>query len=94
MSDVLNDPADFADECAAGSVAVHRALVRRVTGGVARALATPPGEVALDIGGGLGSANSGLLSTLGDRGDGLILDRFAHDPEAFANIIDEAAGIR
>ncbi len=54
MSYVLNDPADFADESAAGFVAVHRSLVRRVTGGVARAQATPPGQVAVVIGGGSG----------------------------------------
>ncbi|MGV8911183.1 MAG: dihydroxyacetone kinase family protein [Rhodoglobus sp.] len=54
MSYVLNDPADFADESAAGFIAAHRTLVRRVTGGVARATATPPGEVAVVIGGGSG----------------------------------------
>ncbi len=54
MSYVLNDPADFADESAAGFVAAHRTLVRRVTGGVARATARPPGEVAVVIGGGSG----------------------------------------
>lgn len=54
MSYVLNDPADFADESAAGFVAVHRTLVRRVPGGVARATATPAGQVAVVIGGGSG----------------------------------------
>ncbi|GAA1209157.1 dihydroxyacetone kinase family protein [Rhodoglobus aureus] len=54
MSYVLNDPADFADESAAGFVAAHRTLVRRVTGGVARATATPAGQVAVVIGGGSG----------------------------------------
>lgn len=54
MSYVLNDPADFADESADGFVAVHRSLVRRVPGGVARATATPPGQVAVVIGGGSG----------------------------------------
>ncbi|MDQ0644288.1 triose-phosphate isomerase family protein [Microbacterium murale] len=41
-----------------------------------------------------GSAKPGLLSTLGSSVDGLFLGRFAHDPHAFASIIDEAAGIR
>ncbi|KAA9132295.1 dihydroxyacetone kinase family protein [Microbacterium caowuchunii] len=54
MSYVLNDPADFADEAAAGFVAAHRGLVRRVPGGVARATATPSGQVAVVIGGGSG----------------------------------------
>ncbi len=43
MSYVLNDPADFADESAAGFVAAHRDLVRRVPGGVVRAESTPDG---------------------------------------------------
>nr|WP_274635972.1 dihydroxyacetone kinase family protein [Microbacterium bovistercoris] len=54
MSYVLNDAAEFADESADGFVAVHRGLVRRVRGGVARAAATPDGEVAVVIGGGSG----------------------------------------
>ncbi|GAA1209140.1 triose-phosphate isomerase [Rhodoglobus aureus] len=41
-----------------------------------------------------GSAKPGLLSALGNRVDGLFLGRFAHDPAAFASIIDEAAGLR
>lgn len=54
MSYVLNDPADFADESAAGFVAAHRDLVRRVPGGVVRAESTPDGQVAVVIGGGSG----------------------------------------
>lgn len=54
MSFVVNDPADFADEAAAGFVAAHRTEVRQVPGGVARAAATPEGEVAVVIGGGSG----------------------------------------
>ncbi|GGD88673.1 dihydroxyacetone kinase family protein [Microbacterium murale] len=54
MSYVLNDPADFADESVIGFVAAHSTLVRRVAGGVARAQATPSGEVAIVIGGGSG----------------------------------------
>lgn len=54
MSYVLNDAAAFADESADGFVAAHRGLVRRVRGGVARATATPSGQVAVVIGGGSG----------------------------------------
>src|SRR3954447_22738055 len=54
MSYVVNDPADFADEAAAGFVAAHRTLVRQVPGGVARRTATPEGQVAVVIGGGSG----------------------------------------
>lgn len=38
-----------------------------------------------------GSAGPGLLSQLGGQVDGLFLGRFAHDPAAFARILDEAA---
>ncbi|WP_426185279.1 triose-phosphate isomerase family protein [Microbacterium sp. TWP3-1-2b2] len=41
-----------------------------------------------------GSAKPGLLSTLSSGVDGLFLGRFAHDPQAFASIIDEAARTR
>ncbi|XBH20885.1 triose-phosphate isomerase family protein [Jonesiaceae bacterium BS-20] len=41
-----------------------------------------------------GSAKPGLLTTLGADVDGLFLGRFAHDPAAFLQIIDEAAQIR
>ncbi|MCS3842787.1 dihydroxyacetone kinase family protein [Microbacterium sp. AK031] len=63
MSYVLNDPATFADESAAGFVAAHRGLVRRVPGGVARTSATPDGHVAVVIGGGSGHypAFAGLI---------------------------------
>ncbi|HKU10033.1 MAG TPA: dihydroxyacetone kinase family protein [Sinomonas sp.] len=54
MSYVLNDAASFADDSADGFVAAHRNLVRRVRGGVARAGATAPGQVAVVIGGGSG----------------------------------------
>jgi triosephosphate isomerase len=38
-----------------------------------------------------GSAGPGLLTDIGDCVDGLFLGRFAHDPRAFAQILDEAA---
>ncbi|WOF22391.1 dihydroxyacetone kinase family protein [Microbacterium betulae] len=54
MSYVLNDAERFADEATTGFVAAHRDVVRHVPGGVARATATPPGEVAVVVGGGSG----------------------------------------
>lgn len=54
MSYLHNDPADFAEESADGFVLAHRGVVRRVEGGVARATRTPPGQVAVVIGGGSG----------------------------------------
>ncbi|MBG6240034.1 triosephosphate isomerase [Mycetocola sp. CAN_C7] len=38
-----------------------------------------------------GSAGPGLLTDLGSDVDGVFLGRFAHDPEALASVLDEAA---
>lgn len=38
-----------------------------------------------------GSAGPGLLTVLGRNADGVFLGRFAHDPAAFAAVLDEAA---
>lgn len=54
MTRLWNDPADFADEMVDGFVAANARSVRRITGGVARASATPAGQVAVVIGGGSG----------------------------------------
>lgn len=54
MSYLLNEPASFTEESTAGFVRAHRGLVRRVSGGVVRATPTPPGRVAVVIGGGSG----------------------------------------
>jgi len=40
-----------------------------------------------------GSAGPGLLTRLGDAVDGLFLGRFAHDPDALAAVLDEAAAL-
>jgi triosephosphate isomerase len=40
-----------------------------------------------------GSAGPGLLTRLGDSVDGLFLGRFAHDPAALADVLDEAAAL-
>ncbi|HET6731691.1 dihydroxyacetone kinase family protein [Mycobacterium sp.] len=54
MTHLFNDPAAFADEVLDGFVAAHRELVRRVAGGVVRAAAPKPGEVAVVVAGGAG----------------------------------------
>jgi triosephosphate isomerase len=40
-----------------------------------------------------GSAGPGLLTRLGDHVDGLFLGRFAHDPDAFVAVLDEASDL-
>ncbi|HET7313472.1 dihydroxyacetone kinase family protein [Salinisphaera sp.] len=54
MTYLVNKPTDFVDESIDGFVAANRTLVRRVPGGVVRATRTPPGQVAVVIGGGSG----------------------------------------
>ncbi|GAB3686419.1 dihydroxyacetone kinase family protein [Salinisphaera aquimarina] len=54
MTYLVNDSADFVDESIEGFVAANADLVRRVHGGVVRATRTPPGQVAVVIGGGSG----------------------------------------
>ncbi|ATL85002.1 DAK2 domain-containing protein [Streptomyces malaysiensis subsp. malaysiensis] len=63
MTRLFNNPAAFADEALEGFAAAHRRLVRRVPGGVVRATATAPGQVAVVVGGGSGHypAFSGLV---------------------------------
>lgn len=63
MTRLFNDSAAFADEALEGFVAAHRRWVRPVAGGVVRAAPTPPGQVAVVIGGGSGHypAFSGLV---------------------------------
>ena len=54
MSYLLNSATAFTEDMVAGFVAAHADVVRRVPGGVVRATATPPGRVAVVIGGGSG----------------------------------------
>ncbi|RDH79715.1 DAK2 domain-containing protein [Mycolicibacterium moriokaense] len=54
MTHLFNDPTAFADEVLEGFVAAHPHLVRRVPGGVIRAAATTPGQVAVVVAGGAG----------------------------------------
>jgi len=40
-----------------------------------------------------GAAGPGLLTALGDAVDGVFLGRFAHDPDALVEVLDEAAAL-
>ena len=65
MTRVFDDPAGFADDALSGFVSAHPNQVMKVEGGVVRASATRPGQVALVIGGGSGHypAFAGLVGT-------------------------------
>ncbi|CAH0283279.1 L-erythrulose kinase [Arthrobacter sp. Bi83] len=54
MTQIFDNPADFADEALDGFVAANRGYVARVDGGVVRSTEVPTGQVALVIGGGSG----------------------------------------
>ena len=54
MTQIFDDPAEFADEALDGFVAANRQYVSRVDGGVVRSTASPQGQVALVVGGGSG----------------------------------------
>src|SRR5919205_3220668 len=54
MTQIFDNPADFADEALDGFVAANRGYVARVDGGVVRSTEIPDGQVALVIGGGSG----------------------------------------
>jgi D-erythrulose 4-kinase len=54
MTSVLDQPEEFATDALAGFCSVYSRLVRLAPGGVVRATATPPGKVAVVIGGGSG----------------------------------------
>jgi len=63
----------------------------RAVCGALRQQPLPPGISLRVIYG--GSAGPGLLSRLDESVDGLFLGRFAHDPHALAQMIDEAAAL-
>jgi dihydroxyacetone kinase len=54
MTSVLNQSEEFATDALVGFCSVYSRLVRLAPGGVVRATATPPGKVAVVIGGGSG----------------------------------------
>ena len=54
MTQIFDNPADFADEALDGFVAANRGYVARVDGGVVRSTEMTPGQVSLVIGGGSG----------------------------------------
>ncbi len=61
--------------------------VRVVAGALRSALDGRPGSAVIYG----GAAKPGLLTRLGDAVDGVFLGRFAHDPDALMEVIDEAA---
>jgi dihydroxyacetone kinase len=54
MTQIFDNPANFADEALDGFVAANRDHVARVDGGVVRSTVVPAGQVALVVGGGSG----------------------------------------
>lgn len=54
MTQIFDNPADFADEALDGLVAANRGYVARVDGGVVRSTEVPAGQVAVVVGGGSG----------------------------------------
>ncbi len=54
MTRLYDDPSTFTDDMLAGFLDVHRGSVAGVPGGVVRATETPPGKVAVVVGGGSG----------------------------------------
>src|ERR687889_1918372 len=54
MTQIFDNPADFADEALDGFVAANRGYVARVDGGVVRSTEIPAGQVAVVVGGGSG----------------------------------------
>jgi dihydroxyacetone kinase len=54
MTQIFDNPANFADEALDGFVAANRGYVARVDGGVVRSTEVPAGQVALVVGGGSG----------------------------------------
>ncbi|MBT2535317.1 dihydroxyacetone kinase subunit DhaL [Arthrobacter sp. ISL-69] len=54
MTQIFDNPADFADEALDGFVAANRGYVARMDGGVVRSTEVPAGQVALVVGGGSG----------------------------------------
>ena len=54
MTKLFDDPARFSDDMLAGFLDAHAGRVTGVPGGVVRATETPPGKVALVVGGGSG----------------------------------------
>jgi dihydroxyacetone kinase len=83
MTRLFNDPAAFADEMTEGFVAAHGHRVRQVPGGVVRSSeATPPGRVAVVVGGGSGHypAFAGLVGP--GLADGAVVGNVFASPSA------------
>ena len=54
MTQLYDDPKTFTEDALAGFLDAHRDLVVGLSGGVVRAQETPPGKVAVVVGGGSG----------------------------------------
>lgn len=65
MTQIFDNPAEFADEALAGFIAANRQYVAKVDGGVVRSTEMTDGQVALVVGGGSGHypAFAGLVGT-------------------------------
>jgi dihydroxyacetone kinase len=88
VSVLSNDPAEFADEALRGFADVWSDVVTLVPGGVVRATTTPPGKVAVVVGGGSGHypAFCGLVGP--GFADGAVVGNIFTSPSA-----DDAASV-
>jgi triosephosphate isomerase len=100
--DTTNDPATRGDVPIVVAYEPHWAIGAAEPAGadhvvpVCRALGSALGELDAPPGSRViygGSAGPGLLDRLGDSVAGLFLGRFAHDPEAFDQVLAEAADL-
>lgn len=98
MTRLFNDPAAFADEMTDGFVAAHAHRVRAVPGGVVTNTGTPPGRVAVVVGGGSGHypAFAGLVGP--GLADGAVVGNVFASPSArqvatVARAVDHGGGI-
>ncbi|MFV0430155.1 MAG: dihydroxyacetone kinase subunit DhaK, partial [Arachnia sp.] len=97
MTRLFNNPADFADESAAGFAAANARWVRRVPGGVVRR-SKDPGKVAVVIGGGSGHypAFAGLVGpglAAGAAMGNLFASPSTQQIESVATAADQGAGV-
>lgn len=98
MAYLFNDPTEFADEYVSGLVAAHPTRLRAVSGGVARTSVTPPGGVAVVIGGGSGHypAFGGLVGVGLAHGaalGNLFASPSSQQVQGVAKAVDSGAGV-
>src|SRR3954449_5404293 len=82
MTQLYDDPKTFTEDALAGFLDVHRDLVVGLPGGVVRATRTPPGKVAVVVGGGSGHypAFSGVVGP--GFADGAVVGNVFTSPSA------------